>query len=69
MIPFVTTAFNEHSEPIDPAANVSLDVMLDDLAWWSVALEAARSAGELIPGAFRARAAMAAAQTAGNAAA
>jgi NAD(P)H-dependent FMN reductase len=64
VIPFVTTAFNEHSEPIDPAANVSLDVMLDDLAWWSAALEAARSAGELVPGAFRARAALAAAQTA-----
>jgi NAD(P)H-dependent FMN reductase len=66
VIPFVTTAFDEHGEPLNPAANVSLDVMLDDLAWWSLALETARSAGELIPGAFRARAATAAAQAADN---
>ena len=66
VIPFVATAFDEHGEPIDPAANVSLGVMLDDLAWWSLALEAARSAGELVPGGFRARAALAAAQAAGN---
>jgi NAD(P)H-dependent FMN reductase len=65
VIPFVTSAFDEDGEPIDPAANVSLDVMLDDLAWWSHALEAARSAGELAPGVFRARAALAAAQAAG----
>jgi hypothetical protein len=36
--------------------------MLDDLAWWSAALEQARAAGELTPGTFRARAALAAAQ-------
>jgi NAD(P)H-dependent FMN reductase len=66
VIPFVATAFAESGEPIDCAANVSLDIMLDDLAWWSPMLEAARAAGELIPGAFRARAAMAAAQSAGN---
>ncbi|MEA2534600.1 MAG: hypothetical protein QOJ93_2411, partial [Actinomycetota bacterium] len=64
LVPFVTTAFDEHGEPIDPVANASLDVLLDDLAWWSLALEAARSAGELIPGAFRARAALAAAKAA-----
>jgi hypothetical protein len=39
---------------------ISLGVVLDDLAWWSLALEKARAAGELIPGAFRARAALAA---------
>jgi NAD(P)H-dependent FMN reductase len=66
VVPFVTTAFDEDGEPLNPAANVSLDVMLDDLAWWSLALEAARAAGELIPGAFRARAAMAAVQEAAN---
>jgi len=66
VIPFVTTAFDERSEPLNPAASVSLDVMLDDLAWWSSALEAARAAGELIPGAFRAQAAIAAARAAGN---
>ena len=37
-------------------------VMLDDLAWWSAALENARAAGELVPGSLRARAALAAAQ-------
>jgi NAD(P)H-dependent FMN reductase len=58
VLPFVTTAFDEHGQPVNPAANVSLDVMLDDLAWWSSALEAARSAGELVPGTVRARAAM-----------
>jgi len=64
VIPFVTTAFNEDGEPIAPAANAGLDVMLDDLAWWSQALEAARSAGELVPGVFRFRAATAAAEAA-----
>jgi NAD(P)H-dependent FMN reductase len=66
VIPFVATAFDEDGEPRDPMASVSLDVMLDDLAWWSPALEAARAAGELIPGVFRVRAAMAAAEVAGN---
>jgi len=32
--------------------------MLDDLAWWSAALEKARAAGELAPGSFRLRAAL-----------
>ncbi|HEY5265849.1 MAG TPA: NAD(P)H-dependent oxidoreductase [Acidimicrobiales bacterium] len=64
LIPFVTAAFDESGEPHDLAANVSLDVMLDDLAWWSSALEAARGAGELLPGVFRSRAALAAAQAA-----
>jgi NAD(P)H-dependent FMN reductase len=66
VIPFVTTAFNANGEAIDRAANASLDVMLDDLAWWSRALKAARSAGELVPGAFRLRAAMAAAEAASD---
>jgi hypothetical protein len=34
--------------------------MLDDLAWWTAALEKARAGGELVPGTFRLRAAMAA---------
>jgi hypothetical protein len=66
VVPFVAAAFNEDGEAIDPVANASLDVLLDDLAWWSQALEAARAAGELIPGAFRARAAIAAVQAAGD---
>lgn len=66
VIPFVTAAFDEHGQAINPATTVSLDVMLDDLAWWSPVLEAARSAGELVPGGLRARAALAA-QAADNA--
>lgn len=65
VIPFVTTAFDEGGQPVDPAMNVSLDIMLDDLAWLSLALETARANGELLPGAFR-RGAIAAAQAAGN---
>jgi hypothetical protein len=44
--------------------DISLAIVLDDLAWWSSALERARADGELIPGAFRAQAALAAAQPA-----
>jgi NAD(P)H-dependent FMN reductase len=66
VIPMVGAALDEAGEPLDPMASVSLDVMLDDLAWWSVALEAARAVGELIPGVFRARAAMAASQVTDN---
>jgi hypothetical protein len=40
--------------------------MLEDLAWWSSALEKARAAGELQPGSFRARAALAAARSAAS---
>ncbi len=59
VIPFVRTAFDAEGEPVNPATDISLQVMLDDLAWWSAALEKARAAGELIPGMFRARAALA----------
>ena len=62
VIPFVRTAFGTEGEPVNPATEISLQVMLDDLAWWSAALEQARAAGELTPGALRARAALAAAQ-------
>jgi NAD(P)H-dependent FMN reductase len=60
IIPSVTTAFDDQGQPVDPMTRISLDVVLNDLAWWSLALEKARAAGELIPGAFRARAALAA---------
>ena len=66
VIPYVTSAFDEDGETTDPAADVSLDVMLDDLAWWSQVLSTGRSAGELIPGRLRARAALAAIQAAGE---
>jgi NAD(P)H-dependent FMN reductase len=62
VIPFVRTAFGDNGEPVDPEAGIRLQVMLDDLAWWSAALEKARAEGELTPGTFRARAALAATQ-------
>jgi NAD(P)H-dependent FMN reductase len=62
VIPFVRTAFGADGEPTDPETGIRLQIMLDDLTWWSAALEQARAAGELTPGTFRARAALAAAQ-------
>ena len=62
VIPFVRTAFGADGEPENPETDIRLQVMLDDLAWWSSVLEKARAGGELPPGTFRARAALAAAQ-------
>jgi NAD(P)H-dependent FMN reductase len=56
IIPYVTDAFDDDGEPTNPLTDVSLTVVLDDLAWWSAALERAREGGELAPGAFRFRA-------------
>ena len=61
VIPAVTNAFDEQGQPVNPMTNVAADIMLDDLAWWSAALEKARAAGELPPGNFRMRAALTAA--------
>jgi NAD(P)H-dependent FMN reductase len=55
IVPFVEAAFTAGGEPADPATAVSLQIALDDLAWWAGALHAARTAGELIPGKIRAR--------------
>jgi NAD(P)H-dependent FMN reductase len=60
IIPHVVDAFDEDGDPIDPVADISLAVALDDLAWWSSGLERARAEGELPPAAFRVRAAAAA---------
>ena len=62
ILPFVDKAFTEDGEPADPATEVSLQILLEDLAWWATALRNAREAGELLPGKIRAR--MAAAATA-----
>jgi hypothetical protein len=56
----VTGAFDDEGEPIDPVMRMSLDITLDDLAWWSSALKKARDAGELAPGVLRMQAAKAA---------
>jgi NAD(P)H-dependent FMN reductase len=55
VLPFVEKAFTADSEPTDPATEISLQILLDDLAWWSAALSNARAAGELLPGKIRAR--------------
>ena len=59
LIPKVQQAF-ANGEPVDPDAEVALSILLDDLAWWSTALEQAREAGELAPGVQRVRSALAA---------
>jgi NAD(P)H-dependent FMN reductase len=55
VLPFVDKAFGEDGEPSDAATEVSLQILLDDLAWWGAALHTARAAGELVPGKIRAR--------------
>ncbi|GAA1621656.1 NADPH-dependent FMN reductase [Catellatospora bangladeshensis] len=62
ILPFVGQAFDEQGQPVNPAADIGMGVLLDDLAWWSTALDKARAEGELVPGMMRARAAMARAQ-------
>ena len=59
VIPRVAEAF-DGGLPVNPVTDISLEVALDDLAWWSAALEPARAAGELVPAAFRVQAAAAA---------
>jgi NAD(P)H-dependent FMN reductase len=60
VIPRVAEAFDGDGLPVDPVTDISLGVALDDLAWWSTALERARATGELVPAAFRVQAAAAA---------
>jgi NAD(P)H-dependent FMN reductase len=61
VIPAVHNAFDDQDQPVNPITNAAADIMLDDIAWWSAALEKARAAGELPPGNLRLRAALAAA--------
>jgi NAD(P)H-dependent FMN reductase len=61
VIPQVAEAFDKQGLPLNPVTDISLGIALDDLAWWSAALERARAAGELPPAAFRIQAAAAAA--------
>ena len=56
IIPDVLHAFDEHDDPTDANTDIAMQLTLDDLAWWGEALAAARRAGELTPGKFRARA-------------
>jgi hypothetical protein len=61
VIPYVREAFDADGQPKNPVANAAADVMLDDLAWWTAALDKARAQGELRPGTFRLQAALASA--------
>jgi NAD(P)H-dependent FMN reductase len=60
VIPQVFEAFDESGEPVNPVTDISLRTALDDLAWWSTAMDHARVAGELPPAVFRIQAAAAA---------
>src|SRR5438093_10335861 len=49
----VQSAFDGTGEPTDPQSDIALGILLEDLAWWTEATVAARSAGELKPGSMR----------------
>jgi NAD(P)H-dependent FMN reductase len=63
IIPFVQDAFDPSGDPKGPLTDAALQIVLDDLSWWSSLLAGARSAGQLPPGQFRMRAAMAKVQS------
>jgi NAD(P)H-dependent FMN reductase len=60
IIPQVFEAFTLDNQPVNPVADISLQIALDDLKWWSDALATARARGQLPPSAFRIQAAAAA---------
>jgi NAD(P)H-dependent FMN reductase len=60
VIPQVAEAFGEAGKPVNPVAEVSLGIALDDLEWWTDALKVARAKGQLPPAVFRIQAAAAA---------
>jgi NAD(P)H-dependent FMN reductase len=59
IIPQVFQAFTSDNQPVNPVTDISLQIALDDLKWWSDALAAARANGQLAPSAFRIQAAAA----------
>ncbi len=60
IFPQVFQAFTPDHQPVNPVADISLRIALDDLKWWSEVLEKARANGPLPPAAFRIQAAAAA---------
>jgi NAD(P)H-dependent FMN reductase len=60
ILPQVFQAFTPDREPVNPVADISLQIALDDLKWWSDVLAAARANGQLPPSALRVQAAAAA---------
>ena len=59
LIPAVHAAFDDYAQPTNPQTDVALEILLEDLAWWTDATVAARANGELKPGTMRFRAAAA----------
>ena len=53
VIPFVGAAFGPDGSPVDDRASAAAKIMLDDLAWWSAALQRARLDGALPPAIMR----------------
>lgn len=53
IVPFVSTAFDEHGAPTNSAIEAAASIMLDDLEWWGVALQKARQERQLPPTTFR----------------
>ena len=49
LIPQVYSAFDSDGRPVNEAAERSIAIMLDDLAWWGRVLANARPAGQLAP--------------------
>ena len=60
IIPQVVEAFDLDGNPINPLTDISLEIVLDDLAWWAEALTPARATRSTEPAAFRMQAAAAA---------
>ncbi len=60
LIPKVQNAFAANGDPVDPETEFALGILLDDLAWWSRALEQARAGGQVAPASVRRRLAAAA---------
>jgi NAD(P)H-dependent FMN reductase len=60
IFPQVFQAFTPDHQPVNPVADISLRIALDDLKWWSDVLEKARADGQLPPAAVRIQAAAAA---------
>lgn len=56
VIPYVHDAFDDMGIASSVVARATLQVLLDDLAWWATALARARNAGELEPSRARVRA-------------
>ncbi len=53
LVPFVNNAFDGEGKPVAPVINISVPVVLDDLAWMAKALKAARAEGQLPPATAR----------------